>query len=268
LRAYGVALDGDGNAFVASYTGQSLWSLPGVGVPVNAAPAAPLVTVPQNDSTTGLFPKFAGKAVQENGAVDAEKVKVLDDDGVVLATVPVRQTDGYFSWKRPDPWPPGDFLLQFVAVEGERESQPTTLTFSVAPGPDDPTVTIPGDDAQVGPKPKFVGSAPEATQVLVQNTDNTTIATLTVRGDGYFSWTRPEAWAAGPHTIQFVAKNNLGHSEPTKKTFIVHIPAPTITLPGNGSVTGSLPKFSGTAPANSTVDLYENNQKLGTANVN
>ncbi|MEJ8632513.1 hypothetical protein [Streptomyces sp. MS2.AVA.5] len=129
-------------------------------------------------------------------------------------------------------------------------------------------MTAPGDNAQVGPKPKFVGSAPGATQVLVQNTDNTTIATLTVRGDGYFSWTRPEAWPAGPHTIQFVAKNSLGPSDPTKKTFIVHIPAPTITLPSQGSATGSVPKFSGTAPANSTVNFYENSQELGTANVN
>ncbi|MEJ8632395.1 hypothetical protein [Streptomyces sp. MS2.AVA.5] len=267
-RAYGMALDGGGNAFVASFDGGSLWSLPGVGVPVNQPPAAPLVTVPKDGSTTGKFPKFAGKAVQENGAVDAEKVKVLDDNGIVLATVPVRQTDGYFSWKRDDAWPAGEHMLQFVAVQGERESQPTTVTFQVAPGPEAPTVSIPGDDAQVGPKPKFVGSAPGATQVLVQNLDNTTIAQLPVRGDGYFSWTQPTAWTAGPHTIQFVAKNSLGLSEPTLKKFIVHIPAPTITLPGNGSVTGSLPKFSGTAPANSTVVLYENNQKLGTANVN
>ncbi|MGW6412655.1 hypothetical protein ACWF95_36575 [Streptomyces vinaceus] len=264
-RAQGIAFDASGNAYVAGTLQGNLWFLSGIGVPLNEAPSAPLVSAPVEGATTGAFPVFKGKAVAENGAVDADEVRVSGEDGRVLETVPVRQTDGYFSWKLNGEWSPGEHSLSFVAIRDGRESAPTVRKFRVEAGPATPVVTVPVNNQETGPKPKFTGSAPGATQVLVQNTDNTTIAQVDVRGDGYFSWVQPDAWTPGPHTIQFVAKNAQGLSAPKKVTFIVHIPAPVVTLPVEGSNTGVVPKFAGTAPANSMVEFYENGKKLGSA---
>ncbi|MGW6412737.1 hypothetical protein ACWF95_37105 [Streptomyces vinaceus] len=262
-RAQGIAFDVSGNAYVTGVVPGNLWFLSGIGAPLNEAPAAPLVSAPVEGAKTGAFPVFKGKAVGENGAVDADEVRVSGEDGRVLETVPVRQSDGYFSWKQNGEWSPGEHTLSFVAIRGARESAPTVRKFFVAAGPATPTVTVPKDNQETGPKPKFTGMAPEATKVLVQNTNNTTIAEVDVRGDGYFSWVQPDEWTPGPHTIQFVAKNAQGLSAAKKITFIVHIPAPVVTLPVEGSGTGVVPKFAGTAPANSTIEFYENDKKLG-----
>ncbi|MFH8642341.1 hypothetical protein [Streptomyces goshikiensis] len=268
VRAYGLALDGQGNAFVTASTSQDLYRLPGVSVPLNAPPAAPTVTAPKNGATTGAFPKFTGKAIGENGAVDADEVRILDENNVILDTVAVRQSDGYFSWTQDGSWSAGEHTVRFIALHEGRESAPTSLKFIVAPGPAAPKITNPANNSETGPKPKFTGMAAGADKVLIQNLDNTTIAEVGVRGDGYFSWTAADNWTPGPHTIQFVAKNSQGLSQPTPFTFIVHIPAPTVVTPANNSNSGTLPKFTGTAPANSTVVFYENNVKLGTAQVN
>ncbi|MGW6413235.1 hypothetical protein ACWF95_39920 [Streptomyces vinaceus] len=265
--AFAVAMDTQGNAFVGSNTGMDLWSLPGVGVPVGQPPAAPLVSAPQEGATTGAFPKFKGKAVGEGGTVDADEVKILDANGTVLQTVGVRQTDGYFSWLRNEAWSSGEHTVRFVAMRGGLESEATAVNFEVAPVPTTPVVTVPAEGAQTGPTPKFIGSAPGASQVLVQDTDNTTIGQVSVRSDGYFSWKQAMPWAIGSHTVRFVAKNAQGSSAPKDVTFSVDVPAPVLTLPAPNSTTGTRPKFVGTAPARSTVEFYENDVKLGSARV-
>ncbi|MGW6412793.1 hypothetical protein ACWF95_37415 [Streptomyces vinaceus] len=65
----------------------------------------------------------------------------------------------------------------------------------VASGPATPVVTALVNNREMGPKPKFTGMAPGATQVLVQNTNNTAIVQVDVRGDGCFLWVQPDAWA-------------------------------------------------------------------------
>ncbi|MGW6413402.1 YVTN family beta-propeller repeat protein [Streptomyces vinaceus] len=239
----------------------------GVATTEVGRPAAPLVSAPVEGATTGAFPKFKGKAIGEGGAVDADEVKILDDGGTLLQTVGVRQSDGYFSWLRNGSWPTGDHTVRFVAVRGGLESEETTVNFTVAPGPATPVVTIPAEGAETGPRPKFTGSAPGASQVLVQDLDNMPIGEVSVRSDGYFSWRQATPWAIGPHAVRFVAKNSLGLSAPKDVSFVVHIPAPVVNQPAQESTTGTLPKFSGTAPARSTVEFYEDDVKLGSAGV-
>ncbi|MGW6413079.1 YVTN family beta-propeller repeat protein [Streptomyces vinaceus] len=230
-------------------------------------PAAPLVSAPSEGATTGAFPKFKGRAVGEGGVVDADQVRILDADGALLQTVGVRQSDGYFSWLRNGSWSPGEYTVRFVAVSGGLESAETVVTFTVAPGPAAPVVTVPAEGAQTGPRPKFTGSAPGASQVLVQDLDNVTIGEVSVRADGYFSWVQATPWEIGPHTARFVAKNSLGLSAPKDVTFVVDVPAPVVNLPAPNTTTGTQPKFVGTAPVRSTVEFYENDVLLGSAHV-
>ncbi|MGW6413400.1 hypothetical protein ACWF95_41065, partial [Streptomyces vinaceus] len=268
VKASGVALDGEGGVFVAAPTANVLYRLPRVAVPLNSPPDAPTVSTPKNKAVTDAFSRFQGKALAENGAVDADKVRILDDDGIVLQTVDVRQTDGYFSWTRNGAWRDGLHSLKFVAVRDGKDSAPTSLRFIVEPGLETPTVNGSANNEETGPKPKFSGRAPGAEQVVIQNADNTTIGRVPVRGDGYFSWTPTISWSAGPHTLQFVAKNAQGLSAPKRLKSVVHIPAPEVAEPVQNSATGSLPKFSGTAPPNSSVVLYnEENKKIGTSTV-
>ncbi|MGW6413322.1 glycine-rich protein [Streptomyces vinaceus] len=231
-------------------------------------PAAPLVSAPVEGATTGAFPKFKGRALGEGGMVDADEVKILDADGTPLQTVGVRQSDGYFSWLRNGAWSTGEHTVRFVAMRGGLESAETTVNFTVAPGPATPVVTVPADGAETGPKPKFTGSAPGASQVLIQDTDNITIGQVSVRSDGYFSWKQPTPLEIGPHTVRFVAKNSLGLSAPKDVNFVVRVPAPVVNQPAPNSTTGAVPKFVGTAPAGSTVEFYENDVKIGSAGVN
>ncbi|MGW6412678.1 hypothetical protein ACWF95_36710 [Streptomyces vinaceus] len=262
-NTWGVAFDTNGDAFVTSQSAKNLWRLAGVGVPWTSAPAAPSIAAPKPNGVTGAYPVFKGHALAENGSVDADEVQILDANGVILDTTPVRQSDGYFSWMQNGKWDLGPHTLKFVSIRGDLKSDATVLKFTVAPGPVAPVVTVPEDNKETGPRPKFIGSAPGATMVLVQNLKNQTIGQATVGGDGYFSWIQPGPWAVGPHEIQFVAKNALGLSAPVKKKFVVHIPAPVVTLPVQKSTTGLIPKFAGTAPANSQILFRENGKLLG-----
>ncbi|MGW6674424.1 SMP-30/gluconolactonase/LRE family protein, partial [Streptomyces vinaceus] len=140
------ALDSNGNAYVTSFSGGTLWSLPGVGVPLNQAPAAPSIAAPKPNAETGAYPVFKGHALAENGSVDADEVQILDANGIILDKVDVRQSDGYFSWKQNGKWEPGPHELKFVSIRGDLKSDATVLKFTVAPGPVAPVVTKPTDN--------------------------------------------------------------------------------------------------------------------------
>ncbi|MGW6674472.1 hypothetical protein ACWGBU_40960, partial [Streptomyces vinaceus] len=145
LRVFGVACDSNGNLFVSSTSNKSLYRLPGVGVPLNSAPSAPLIAAPKPNAETGAYPVFKGHALAENGSVDADEVQILDANGIILDKVDVRQSDGYFSWKQNGKWDTGPHTLKFVAIRGDLKSDATVLKFTVAPGPVAPVVTKPTD---------------------------------------------------------------------------------------------------------------------------
>lgn len=105
-----------------------------------------------------------------------------------------------------------------------------------------PSLSTPAPGARTGQTVKFSGYAPGATRILVQDLNGIVVGSQTVRADtGYWAWALGEnllnvdlaggrfgpvsrrglPWDPGPHTLQFVACNNIGVTAPTAITFIV-----------------------------------------------
>ncbi|OXM87601.1 hypothetical protein CF651_04570 [Paenibacillus rigui] len=231
------------------------------------APAAPVVTVPVDGSTTNdSTPTISGTA-EANSAVS---VKV---DGAAVGTV---AADGTGSWLITLVAPLADGLHSSNATAADAAgnmspvSAPVTFTVDVA-APAAPVITNPANGSVTNDSTPTISGTAEANSVVTVKVDGAAVGTPAADGTGNWVFTLVAPLADGPHTAIAAAADAVGNPSANSNsiTFTVDTTAPgvpVITVPANGSATNdSTPAISGTAEANSVVTVKVDGVAAGTS---
>lgn len=120
-------------------------------------------------------------------------------------------------------------------------------------------------------KPTITGTADANSTVNVYDDGTTLIGTVTADASGNWTLNPSTALADGKHTITATATDGSGNVSPVSNavniTINTKVPsAPIITEPKDQTLTkNSTPTITGTADANSTVNVYDGMKSIGTA---
>ena len=271
---YARAVDAAGNQSIQS--GNFVVSIDTV------APAAPVITGLSNDN--GAQPDDGISSFNwtylSGTAADANSVAVYRD-GVQVGTA---QVSGGNWTLLVSALPQGTHSFTAVARDyvgnesGESNEVEFTVDLTAPPVPvlvsiSDDTGT-PGDFRTSDTTPTLTGTAEANATVTIRN-GSTVLGTATADGSGNWSYTTAEL-TEGVHSFTVKATDLAGRESSYSGTQIVFIDtmapdAPVITgfsddsLPtGDGITSDTTPTLSGTALANSTVEIFENGISLGT----
>ena len=137
--------------------------------------------------------------------------------------------------------------------------------------PDPPVISDPTEGETTSAEPTIAGTAePNATvEVFV---DGASIGTTTADGLGNWAMPVPTPLSGGAHTASAIQTVAGTPSEPSAVVnFVVDAtapPAPVISSPVDGALLGdSTPTISGTAEANTTIEVFIDGSSIGTAPV-
>jgi Ca2+-binding RTX toxin-like protein len=218
------------------------------------APAAPVI------ASTGTVGATLTGTAEANSTVE-----LFRNDGtgtwVSLGTV---TTNGAGQWSM-TPAPAladGDYQFKAAATDAagntSGDSAIANLTVDMTPPT---TPTIAGDALTKDSTPDLTGTAEANSTVQILKDDGTgtftEVATVTADGDGNWSYTPAAALADGNHRYQASSRDAVGNTA-TSTTLAIAVdatapPKPTITSTGTIGDT-----LTGTAEANSTVELFRN----------
>lgn len=233
------------------------------------APAAPSVTLPASNGppVTTLLPTFTGTA-------EAGSTVTLYVDGVPLTTSPAvtTATGGTWSATPASNLTTGFHILTATATDDVGNVGPfsggRTFVVDTTP-PAAPQFTSPTDGAPVyTTTPTLRGTAEAGTTVNV-SIDGTSIGTTTASAAGEWSLAVSTPLGQGTRSATATATDAASRtSAPTNpaRTFVVDTVAPvapTLTAPAALVGTGT-PTVSGTAEANSKVNVFIDNALVGT----
>ncbi|MFT3713585.1 MAG: Ig-like domain-containing protein [Archangium sp.] len=210
------------------------------------APTAPTITEPVADATTGPMPRFGGLA--EPGSTVTVTV-----DGMTVCTA-TTTSSGTWSCTGTTPLSMGAHTATAVSTDAAGNASMPSLprAFTVASGAPDTFITS-------GPS----GTVNTTTQSIAFGSDTQNVTyECSVDGAAFATCTNPLSLTSteGPHRVEVRAVNGAGVVDPTPAvvTFTVDTMAPArpvITSPAANATTSATPTFTGTAEANSTVNV-------------
>ena len=181
---------------------------------------APPLSVDDVDSPTNDDqPTITGQT--EPGAM----VSVDTGTSTEMATV---DADGNISFT-PSPLDDGTYTFEFVATdEAGNSSDPESVTFEVDTEP--PALSVDDVDSPTNhDQPTITGQTEPGATVTVDTGDG--VETVTVDGDGSFSYTPPASLDDGTYTFEFVATDEAGNSsDPVPVTFEIDTEAPPLSV--------------------------------------
>nr|WP_306795279.1 Ig-like domain-containing protein [Cohnella sp. GbtcB17] len=252
------ASDGAGNTSVYSNTNTFAVD--------TTAPPAPVVTSPANGSTTNdSTPTYSGTA-------EASVSVAVVVDGVTLGPV-TADASGNWTYTSAGPLSDGPHSVLARASDGVGNTSlnSNTNTFTVdTTAPAAPVTVSPANGSKTNnARPIFSGTGAPNVEITVF-VDMAGIGNVNADAAGNWSYTPAGNIVDGAHTVWSQAKDAIGNWSPNSNTnaFIVDTvapPAPVTTSPADGSTTNdSTPTFTGTAEANSTVDVVVDGTSIGT----
>ncbi|MDG0792139.1 Ig-like domain-containing protein [Cohnella ginsengisoli] len=252
------ASDGAGNTSVDSNTNTFTVD--------TTAPAAPLMTNPTDGSTTNdSTPDYSGTA-------EANSTVTVFVDGSSIGTT-TANASGNWNKTQLTPLAEGSHTVKARASDGAGNTSvdSSTNTFTVdTTAPAAPVVTNPTNGSTTNDStPAYSGTA-EAGSAVTVVVDGLLLGPVTADASGNWSYTSATPLADGPHSVLARASDGVGNTSlnSNTNTFTVDTTAPAapvVTSPANGSTTNdSTPTYSGTAEANSTVNVVVDGTSIGT----
>ncbi|GAB4070991.1 hypothetical protein GCM10028777_37860 [Angustibacter speluncae] len=230
------------------------------------APAAPVVLLPANGSST------ADRTPTVSGTAEPGSTVTVVVDGTPVGTTTASGT-GTWSLDAPAELADGPHTAQATATDaaGNVSGPSNTNAFTVdATAPEAPVVVAPADGSSTADAtPTYSGTA-EAGSTVTVVVDGAPVGTAPVGAEGTWTLTPATPLASGPHTVQATATDALGNvSAPSApNAFVVDTappPAPVVLTPPDGSVTtDTTPTVTGTAEPLSTVTVLVDDVAIGT----
>jgi hypothetical protein len=219
------------------------------------APAAPVVTSPSQDGEllNVARPTFSGTA--EPGST----VEVREGASLICSAT----ANGSGSWSCTPSADLGEgaHAVNVVASDAAGNDSPAaTRSFSIDTiAPDAPAISAPEAAEYVGLRPGFSGTAEIGSTVEVRE-GGTLICSAITAGDGNWTCTPSSDLDQGAHTVSVTATDTHGNaSSASSRSFTVDTnapAAPAVTSPTEGALlTTPRPTFSGTAEANTTIEV-------------
>lgn len=216
---HGIAVDQAGN--------QSPRSLK-VGFTVDTVPPpAPTITHPVEGAVLNHADVFVGGGAESGSTVEVYEGTTLRGSATV---------DGSSSWSITITFGGGPHTITAVATDlagntgppSEPRSFAVATTADMIPPPA-PTITLPAENAVVGPNPVFRGTAePGATVRVVEGA--VTIGSSTANTSG--TWQFAALLPGGPHTVTAAATDRAGNTGPSSppRSFTVDAVRPTVSI--------------------------------------
>jgi outer membrane protein OmpA-like peptidoglycan-associated protein len=230
-------------------------------------PAAPSITSPAQNSTTGdTTPTITGTA-------EAGSTVTVTENGVTLCTA-VADANGTWSCTPSTPLADGPHAIVATATDPQGNTGPASpvRNFTVdTTAPAAPVITTPTQGSTTGDTTPTITGTAEAGSTVTVTENGVTLCTAVADTNGNWSCTPSTPLANGPHAIIATATDPTGNTSPASpvRNFTVDTAAPAapvITTPTEGSTTGdTTPTITGTAEAGSTVTVTENGVTLCTA---
>ncbi|WP_157535751.1 Ig-like domain-containing protein [Microbacterium sp. Root166] len=230
-----------------------------------AAPLAPLVVNPANGSVTNDTTPLVTGTAEPNSMV------TVTIDGDLAGNA---QADGAGNWSLVSPvLTEGTHTVFAVSTDAAGNVSPPspTNTFDVdATAPAPPTVITPADGSVTNDTTPLVTGTAEANATVTVLMDGASIGTTVADGSGNWSMTSPSL-TQGTHFVRANYVDGAGNTsaDSATNTFLVDSiapVAPVVTTPANGSITNdTTPLITGTAEANSTVEVFIDDVSVGTA---
>ncbi|GAB3843873.1 hypothetical protein GCM10028822_00530 [Hymenobacter terrigena] len=246
--------------------------------------AAPTVTTTTAGSVTtaaavlgGNVTADGGDAVTGRGVVYSTTNATPTVGGSGTTTAPNGTGTGSFSATISGLSAGTRYYVVAYATNSVGTSYGSVLQFVTTPNA--PVVTTPANGSIVATTtPTYTGTAQANSTVTVSVDGAALSGTVTADASGNWSKAQPTALSQGSHTVYATTVVTVGGTSSSASansntnTFIVDtVPpaAPVVTTPANGSaVATTIPTYSGTAEANSTVTVIVDAASIGTTTAN
>jgi hypothetical protein len=203
----------------------------------NTPPARPTITSPATDVSTKVTPVVVGGKAEAGSTV---KVFV---DGTQRPTTTTANGSGDWTYTfSPDlAQRPAAYDITVTATDAAGNVSQSSLVRKITvdrTAPNAPTIATPANNAGINnPTPAITGAA-EANSTLKLSVDGD-IKTVSVSGDGTWSYTPPTALANGAHTLTATAVDAAGNESAQSNTVNFRVdnepPAVAVSSPTNGS---------------------------------
>src|SRR5690606_9164273 len=230
------------------------------------APSTPIITSPSDGAvSTDATPTISGTAEADS------KVEVFRDGDSQGTTT----ADGSGDWTfiPSSAWSEGPHSITTRATDAAGN---TSRAEEAREGEDDatapiaPSITSPSDGTvSTEGTPIIIGTA-EADSIVEVFRDGDSQGTITADENGDWTFTVTGAWSDGTYSITAKATDAAGNTSvesvvTTITTEPTAPPVPSITNPSEGTVNAEgTPTISGTAEANSTVEVFRDGDSQGT----
>lgn len=208
------------------------------------------------------------------GTAEANSTVSIYVDGVVTGTA-TADASGNWSFTPGTALADGSRTITVTAEDAAGNISVTSeelmlvIDTGVPDAPSSPVLSGSSNGHSNNSKPVFTGTA-EANSSVNIYVDGVLAGTVAADASGNWSYTPAADLSDGTHTISATATDAAGNTSAsggeTTVTIDTASPAkPTVKLPGGNAVNNNKPALSGTAEANSTVDIYVNGVIAGTA---
>ena len=253
------------------HTVSAIQSLKGVTSPESAEnaftvsdsqpPAAPVITAPDNGSTTNdNTPTVTGTG--EPGATVTVRT-----NGNVIGTATV---NGSGNWQLPPPTQQvadGRHTLAATQTDqAENTSEVAEARFTIDTAALPPVIVKPKEGSRADATPVVAGTG-EARATVTVRVDGAVVGTAPVRGDGNWDLALTTRLADGEHKVTATQTDEAGNTSPPDEVgFAVDTRAlpPAITEPEDGSTANdNTPTIAGTAEPGSRVILFVDGRPIG-----
>ncbi|WP_343704762.1 Ig-like domain-containing protein [Chitinophaga sp.] len=208
-----------------------------------------------------------------SGTAEPNSTVTIYTDGGETGTA-TADADGKWSFALPAALADGPYAFTATATDaaGNVSAEPATLNIIIdTQAPAQPVTGLAAGSSPVkNNQPSLSGTAePNSTVTIYVN--GTATGTATADADGNWTYTIPAPLADGPHTVHVTTTDAAGNTSIDSETLPIVIdteaPAqPAVELAaGSSPLKNNQPSLGGTAEPNSTVHIYVNDVKVGTA---
>lgn len=267
------------------------------------APLLPVITLVTDDMAPGIGAITNGQSTNDptptfSGTAEAGATITLYENNTVLGTTTVL-ANGTWSVTT-STLGSGTHTITAVATDAAGNASPPTGGFTLTvdtSAPATPTLATVVDDVAGGAfgnlnngqisndsRPTLNGTAEVGSTVSIYD-GNTLLGTTTAGAGGAWTFTPGTPLSDGSHTLTVTATDAAGNNSPATDSFVIIVDTtapgapvivsiiddvPNITgAVGNGQSTNdTLPTLNGTAEANSTVNIFDNNTLVASVTAN
>ncbi|GEP98254.1 Ig-like domain-containing protein [Chitinophaga cymbidii] len=229
------------------------------------APVQPAVELtegssPVNDSLPSL-----------SGTAEANSTVNIYVDGTIVSTA-TADADGNWTYTVSSALPDGPHTIYVTATDaaGNTSGNSETLTVEIdTEVPAKPAVELTTGSSPLKENQPALNGTAEPNSTVNIYVDGKVIGTATADATGKWSYTLPEALSDGNHSITTTVTDAAGNTGPASDALDLVIDtqvpvAPTLSGNNNDHSNNNKPAFTGTAEANSTVDIYVDGVLTGT----